>query len=306
MASWRLDLDVSHKYAFTHANLTTLWTDRSSWVSVSVDPAKQNVFLLHFRELAFVWVDFTNRYIRVRSDISDLPPETVQHLIADQIVPRIIAHEGRLVLHAGAVRVDERAIVILGESRRGKSTLVASLDANGWPLLGDDAIIVAIKGSVCTGRAVYRGLRLFSDSINSLFPMSQGLSAVAHYTDKQRVSVPLDADHERRPATLAAVFFLTPEPSDNRISLRQMTAAETCMGVIANSFSLDPTGRDRAGQKLDAASAFAATVPAFEIAYPRDYSILPDVHAVLREQVTKLPSSGCDLARNGQPLAQHL
>jgi hypothetical protein len=71
------------------------------------------------------------------------------------------------------------------------------------------------------------------------------------------------------------------------------------MGVIANSFSLDPTGRDRAGQKLAAASAFAATVPAFEIAYPRDYSILPDVHVVLRDQLTKLR---WDLARKGPPL----
>ena len=81
-----------------------------------------------------------------------------------------------------------------------------------------------------------------------------------------------------------------------------MAPAETCMGVIANSFSLDPTGRDQAGQKLAAASAFAATVPAFEIAYPRDYSILPDVHVVLRDQLTKLRNSGWDLARKDPPL----
>jgi len=302
MASWHLDLDISDKFPFAHANLTKLWTDRSGWISVSIDPAKQNVFLLHFRELASVWVEFANRYIRVRPVVSDLPLETVQHLIADQVVPRIIAHDGQLVLHAGAVRFDERAITILGESGRGKSTLVASLDANDWPLLGDDAIIVAVKGNIWTSRAVYRGLRLFSDSVNSLFPVSPGLSAVAHYTEKQRVSIPLEADHENRSAPLAAMFFLSPEPSDNRISLRQMTPAETCMGVIANSFSLDPTGRDRAGQKLAAASAFAATVPAFEIAYPRAYSILPDVHVVLRDQLTKLRNSGWDLARKDPPL----
>jgi hypothetical protein len=302
MASWSVDLDTPDNNAFIGADLTKLWTDPSGWTSVSVDPGKQNLYLVHFRELATVSVEFANRYIRVWPAFSDLPLETIQHLIADQVVPRIIAHEGRLVIHAGAVQFDERAITIIGESGRGKSTLVASLDANGWPLLGDDVIIVTVKDDLCTGTAVYPSLRLFSDSIASLFPVSPVLSAVAHYTEKHRISIPLEADHEYRPATLAAMFFLRPEPSDNRISLRQMTPAESCMGVITNSFSLDPTGQDQARQKLAAASAFAATVPAFEIAYPRDYLILPDVHAVLRDQVTKLPRFPVGLEPRDQPV----
>jgi ABC-type dipeptide/oligopeptide/nickel transport system ATPase subunit len=208
--------------------------------------------------------------------------------MADQVIPRVLAHEGRLVLHAGAVKFDEQAITIIGGSGRGKSTLVASLDAIGWRLLGDDAIIVALNGEVFTSTAVYRSLRLFSDSVASLFPVSPVLSAVAHYTDKHLVSVPLEAEHETGPAALAAMFFLASEPPENGISLRQMSPAEACIGVISHSFSLDPTGRARARQKLAAASALAAAVPAFEIAYPHDYCMLPDVHAALRDQLAKL------------------
>ncbi len=56
----------------------------------------------------------------------DLTPATLQHLLFDQILPRLIAHAGRLVLHASAVGASAGAILFLGGTGQGKSTLAAS------------------------------------------------------------------------------------------------------------------------------------------------------------------------------------
>ena len=63
-----------------------------------------------------------------------------EHFLADQVVPRAIAHSGKLVRHAAAVRTGDEAILLLGASGLGKSTLSASFQSAGHCLIGDDAI----------------------------------------------------------------------------------------------------------------------------------------------------------------------
>ena len=48
-----------------------------------------------------------------------------------------------LLLHAGAVERDGRALILTGESGSGKSTLAALLGERGWRYLGDEFVLVA-------------------------------------------------------------------------------------------------------------------------------------------------------------------
>src|SRR5262245_25522327 len=67
--------------------------------------------------------------------------ETIEHLLIDQVLPRVLAHRGRLVLHAGGVRTPFGAIAFLGESGAGKSTLCSAMNRAGHRLLGDDGLV---------------------------------------------------------------------------------------------------------------------------------------------------------------------
>lgn len=51
---------------------------------------------------------------------------------------------GTVRLHAGAVAKDGRALVLVGESGRGKSTLTASLVRRGWDYLSDEVAIIDV------------------------------------------------------------------------------------------------------------------------------------------------------------------
>jgi len=93
----------------------------------------------------------------------DIATETVDHLVWDQVLPPVLAHDGALVLLGGGVEVDGGAIAIVAPSGHGKSTLSASLHGAGRTLLGDDALIVDTGQTRPTIRAVYPSLRLLPD-----------------------------------------------------------------------------------------------------------------------------------------------
>lgn len=265
---------VSHPDRPDSSAVTPLWTDSIESLRVSryADRAYHLASPPSFARACFV-----DRVISLWSTPADLPPETLEHFLADQVFPRILAHQGEFVLHAGAVVEDGRAMAFLGPSGRGKSTLTASLERQGAVLLGDDALIVAPDHSV---RAVYPSLRLLPDSLAHLFPAGPPTRDVAHYSAKQSLPVA-----EGGSAPLTALFFLG-EPGD-AISLRRMSIAEICIGLISNSFALDPTDPADAKRKLAMASTLAAALPAWELSYPRDYARLPEVHAAIRAQMTR-------------------
>ncbi len=292
LESWTISIGVFEIVDEECLPRLCVWADSEDSLKVSKSSNVTGQYTVEFWNDASACISISSKEIRICPTSSEVPPETLMHLLVDQVVPRVIAHEGALVLHAGAVVQDGSAIVLLGESGRGKSTLAASFLEDGWSLMGDDALVVSVVGEAFLGRAVYKSLRLFPDSLDTLFPVRPDLTAVAHYSPKHRVTVQLDPEHDGGPAPLQALFFLAAEPSDDRIFLRQMSIAEACMDIIANSFSLDPTDPVLAKRKLFAASALAAGVPAFELAFRRGYARLPKVHAAIRNQLTLLRKPG--------------
>lgn len=204
--------------------------------------------------------------------------EAAEHFLADQVMPRLLAHIGGFVIHAGAVRIGDGAAMIVGDSGLGKSTLVASLDRAGYKLIGDDALIIRPAPSGARVASVYRSLRLRPDSIAALFDRAPPSSAIADYTTKRRLDVDVEVGIERADPLIAIFFLGPPSPA---VNVTPRAQSGSCVGLIANSFALDPTDLDRARSKLSGAAALAAQVPAFTLSYPRDYARLPEVRAAM-------------------------
>jgi hypothetical protein len=216
----------------------------------------------------------------------DVPQLTVDHFLADQVFPRILSQRGQLVLHAGAVHDRDTAILLLGPSGSGKSTLVTSFHQSGWTLMGDDAIVIALGEGGPLARPVYPSLRLFADSIDALFSEAVVTHDMAHYSSKQRLEV-AHAAKDLGPVPLAAMVFLG---DDRPLAISPLTAAQACIGIIENSFALDPTDRDRARKRLELASRLANELPAFWISYPREFARLGEVRQVILSAAVDRPA----------------
>lgn len=241
-----------------------LWSDGQG---TSSHRAPDGALLLRTEGIAAALVSFPDRRIRLAPFVNE--PALADQWLADQVAPRLLSHLGQLVVHAAAVRAaGGRAVLLLGPSRRGKSTLAAFLQRDGWPLLGDDAAAIRPEGPAV--RSVYPRLRLRRDSWRRLHPGdASGLG--------EKIDLPPGADHGEAP--LAALFSLA-EGSDCRAD--PLPPAAACMELVRNAYALDPTDRDRAALRLGQCAAVANAVPAFRLSYPRDYARLPELRDVLR------------------------
>lgn len=272
-AAWK----VRHgDQAETSEFIRTAWSDGS--LSVLAESEDSRRFLVSFANTAEFLIDFAKREIFIHC-LGSHSPQGIQHLLDDQILPRILAHEGELVLHAAGVAAADGAILFIGASGSGKSSLAAAMHNWGFRLLGDDAIIASTDGN-SAARAVYRSLRLFPDSIAALVHSSAEVTPVATYTSKQNVGYPDDRPPEQA-LPIKAAFLLDPAGSEN-VAVKPLSAPEACMAFVEHSFWMDPTDLSRTKQRMTKASALAISVPAFLLTYPRDYSVLPAVlHAVM-------------------------
>lgn len=217
-----------------------------------------------------------------------LPGETIRHLLLDQILPRLLSHQGRLMLHASAVLTPRGAIAFLGETGWGKSTLAGCLNRMNNTLLTDDCLAVEIRESGVFCIPAYTGLRLFPDSLDYLFPDSPAQTEFAHYSVKKRLQFrEAGNQYSHMYYPLVALFVLT-DPAgmspQHGISIERISPTDGLMALIRNSFKMDVTDRSETAQSFTEFGVLARKLPVFSLNYPRLHSYLPAVgKSVLKE-----------------------
>jgi hypothetical protein len=266
-----------------------IWIDEQGSLMLSrIEDSGDERFRLRLADQISVDISFGEQLVCEHAVSASVADSTHRHFLIDQVLPRILGHNGNLVLHAAAVRIGDEAVVLLGTSGTGKSSLAASFERAGHSLLGDDALVVSWRGQSAHVRAVYPSLRLFPDSIDALFSESVPTASVAHYTPKLRVSVPLKGEGEISALPIRAFFVLGAPSPNSEVQVHRKSIADACMSLIENSFLLDPTDKTRAPARLHDASALAREVPAFDLCYPRAYSRLADVRAAILDAVDRI------------------
>lgn len=83
---------------------------------------------------------------RVSFAAPDIEPWRWQRLLTAQVLPLAALLHGHELLHASAVRIDERAVAITGVSEAGKTTLAAHLAVRGAAFMTDDALALTTSG----------------------------------------------------------------------------------------------------------------------------------------------------------------
>jgi hypothetical protein len=254
-----------------------VWRDGTGLVVSVAGPSIE----LEFEGVVRFAVDPSRRSIAILPLCDPLPDETLEHLLLDQLVPRIRAHQGDLIIHAAAVSRGAGAILLVGDSGRGKSTLSAALAQLGWTLLGDDAVSLSAEGGTVRAQSLYPSLRLLPDSIAALVGDDVPTAPTAHYTIKRRV----EAGDGGPLADCRAIFLLCdPSSAATEISVQRVSPGALCMALVKESFALDPSDRLRAAERLRTLSDIADRVPGYSLDYPRDYGRLPDVGRAILDQ----------------------
>jgi hypothetical protein len=214
--------------------------------------------------------------------------ETVRHLVLDHVLPRLVSHQGRLVLHGAAVADKQGALVLLGPTGAGKSTLAASLTGQGFGFLSDDCVLVQPQARGFRAIPAYPGLRLWADSVSAMQPERSPGSESSPTSWKQRVKI---EPRYARKAGVRAVLFLEQlgESEDAAaVSLQPIQGSDALLALLEHGFVLDPTDRSTIERQFLDSGDLADSLPLFRLRYPRDYSRLPEVRQTLLQSLESL------------------
>ncbi|MDR7098314.1 hypothetical protein J2X04_000661 [Lysobacter niabensis] len=204
--------------------------------------------------------------------------ESIRHVLLDQVLPRLLAQRGHLVLHGSAVRTPgDRVLVILGDSGMGKSTLASAFACSGADVLSDDGVLLDFAPPGIRAVPGYPGLRLWPDSLGALFAERATQSTpMSHYNDKRRLAQPVPAGNGAA-AAIDAILLLQPARDDRAIVIESLAPQAGCMALTRNSFQLDLGDHDNVECLFAQAAKAACETPMLTLSYPRDYALLPDV-----------------------------
>lgn len=191
-------------------------------------------YVLNFPDVCDVAVD-VDRLIVQASPMPDVAAETIRHILLDQVIPRLVAATGRIVLHASAVSTPVGAVAFLGEGGVGKSTLAAAFSTAGDALVCDDALVIAEGDGRPWATPSYPGLRLFPDVARQFFGSADAEWPLRD-TMKWSVRPPLQS---HGPTPLRHVFVLDGQLHGTAPRLEPLGPTEAFFSLLRHAYRLD-------------------------------------------------------------------
>lgn len=193
---------------------------------------------------------------------------------------------GILPIHAAAIDVDGRAVMIAGASGAGKSTLAASFMRRGFRILSDDVAPLATDRDEPVILPSLKRIRLWRDSaqqvawpIGELEPCREDIAKFSH---------PLEAAHADAPLRPAALIHLNrSDPGSSEISLTRLRGAMAIDALRQQTYRWRTlVGLVTQMGALRRVSAAAPLIPLhFELKRPVRYSRIDDTIDAIVEAV---------------------
>ena len=182
-------------------------------------------------------------------------------------------------IHATVMDIHGEAVVFLGDSGFGKSTLAASFISAGYPVLTDDLLILRITDD---GVLAYPGparIKLFPEIARRF--LGDAATGVRMNPDTEKLIIPLDSKQScSYPLPVRVIYSLAP-PSDisttQSISIERLSPRDGFLELVKNTFNRRILDADRLTRQLTEDSRLAAILSARRLSIPRDLDRLPAV-----------------------------
>ena len=199
-----------------------------------------------------------------------LPSMLETTLLMSSPIALAIARHHRLAVHAGAVEVGGRGVLLAATGTGGKTTLAAAFHMAGHRSLSDDLVSVDPSGWIDPAPAL---LRLRPDSAAYLAPrlVDTDLRLVDGDKSFYEISPHRRGDGRRVPAS--AIVFLT-WSEDESVTVEPVPASAAIQSLWPLTFYL--SSQPGPAETFERLAKVADNVPAFVIRRPRDFAKLDE------------------------------
>ena len=242
-------------------------------------------YLLRFPELADFEVSANGHAVRCWP-VPGISEYTVDHLYLNQVLPLVLSKQGKFVFHASAIEAGSGALVFMGETGRGKSTLAASFATNGFRFLTDDGLLVEEVNGGYQVQPSHPSIRLWEDSQDALVAEDVPSAPPVQYTSKARFLAGEDMAFCEEARPLQRIYFLG-EGTASAVEFQPMVPSEALIELVRHSFLLDIEEQALLAQHFDRLARLVSRPIFYRLDYPRRYEALALVRQAIIEHATE-------------------
>jgi hypothetical protein len=187
----------------------------------------------------------------------------------------VLRLRGITCLHASVVAIDGQAIAFAGHAGSGKSTLAAAFARRGHAILAEDVAALAIDAEGIQVEPAYPGVRLWPESVASLFGAPDALPTVTPGWEKRYLGLD-DGRHRFQPGRLplAAIYVLA-ERAPEGLRTSRLAPATALMALVERAYSASLLDRAMRAREFETLGHLTARIPVHELALPDDIAKLP-------------------------------
>ncbi|MDY7031661.1 MAG: hypothetical protein SVY10_07100 [Thermodesulfobacteriota bacterium] len=214
----------------------------------------------------------------------DAPDDDVRLFLLGSAFGALLHQRGLLPLHGSAVEKDESAVVFLGHSRVGKSTLAAAFGKSGYRMISDDVAVVAMDGNnMPLILPSYPQFKLQVDAVRKLGEEPESLPMVDPLMEKH--ALPFQDGFCKRFLPLRRLYVL--DVTNNRgFHLRPLKGAEKLSAIINNTYRINfLDGIDRKMLHFKQCVAVAKCAMMIQVTRPHEPFLLNELVELLEDDL---------------------
>lgn len=224
-------------------------------------------------------------------------PGSSDHLVSQAllglVMSLVLERRKLLCLHAGAIEVDARAVVLLGDKGAGKSTTSAAMMSAGYRPITDDLVAVDVpldRKLPPSIRPGFSSLKLWPDSVAALqLPSSDKDRLVHPKSDKVQKRMPGKMPEDD--TVLGAAFVLRRSPHLREPIATKLAPHDALQNLLRYTFMArygeTQLGQDHLVLHMKRCAALAAMVSVYILEYPDDLTQLDAVVETICEHTSE-------------------
>jgi len=195
-------------------------------------------FLLRYSDGTDFLVDRSGRQIWATWPEELTLEDTATYLLGP-VIGFVLLLRGTHSLHASAISIDGKAVVIVGPAGAGKSTTAAAFARSGHSILAEDVVAISDVADEFLVLPAYPRIRLWPESVSALYGAPDVLPPLTPTWNKRYLDLRGNGHHFQQEALpLAAVYVLQERREDSlALSIEPMGATAGLMALVANTYA---------------------------------------------------------------------
>ena len=211
--------------------------------------------------------------------------ESFQTYLLGHVLSFALIKQGLEPLHGTAVVIDDEAVVLLGPSGQGKSTLAATFLHAGHSVLTDDMLVLREVAGVLCGFPGPPRLKLFPEPARRFLPAESCLAPMNPDSNKHIIALPESRAHTE--PVLIHSFVVLDGGEGATLELNTITGTSACVELLGATFNRKLVDQDRLRRQFAATRGWCAHVPVRRLSYPWDLEVIESVAQMIVDDVRR-------------------